>query len=98
MAVQFEWDPEKAASNQRKHQITFEDAQTVFADPHAIIVPDEWHSDTEEREIIIGHSSHDRLLFVIFTERSQLSIRIISARRATLKERRDYEHSTEHNE
>jgi len=56
MAVQFEWDPEKAAANQRKHHVTFEEAQTVFADLSAIIVPDEWHSHTEEREIIIGHS------------------------------------------
>jgi uncharacterized protein len=62
------------------------EAQTVFANPHAIIVPDEWHSDAEEREIIIGHSSRERLLFVVFNERSQFSIRIISAQRATLME------------
>ena len=91
MDVRFEWDGSKAASNAVKHGITFEEAQTVFADPTAVIVPDEWHSDVEEREIIIGHSDQQRLLFVVFVERVVRTVQIISARSATRKERLDYE-------
>jgi uncharacterized DUF497 family protein len=93
MTVQFEWDPIKAQQNIEKHQVSFEEAQTVFANPNARIIADEWHSDHEEREIIIGHSQRNRLLFVVFVERIQLIIRIISARLATKKERNDYEQS-----
>jgi uncharacterized DUF497 family protein len=90
MDLSFEWDKEKAASNQKKHQVSFEEAATVFADPLAAIFDDEVHSDEEQREIIVGHSAKNRLLLVCFTERAG-AIRIISARRATKKERRDYE-------
>ncbi len=97
MSVEFEWDPAKATYNQEKHRVTFAEAQTVFADPGAVIVPDEWHDEAEDREIIIGRSQRNRLLFVVFVERMQLVIRLISARVATKKERREYEH-TEHSE
>ena len=68
----------------------FEEAATVFADPLAAIFDDEAHSVAEQREIIIGHSAETRLLLVSFTERAG-AIRIISARRATKRERQDYE-------
>jgi uncharacterized DUF497 family protein len=90
MSLAFEWDEDKAASNQKKHGVTFEEAATVFADPLAAIFDDEAHSEEEQREIIVGHSVDDRLLLVSFTEREG-AIRIISARRATKRERRDYE-------
>jgi uncharacterized DUF497 family protein len=90
MSVEFEWDEDKAASNQKKHRVTFEEAATVFADPLAAIFDDEAHSEEEQREIIIGHSDENRLLLVSFTERAG-AVRIISARRATKKERQDYE-------
>jgi uncharacterized DUF497 family protein len=93
MSLEFEWDEDKAASNQKKHRVTFEEASTVFADPLAAIFEDEAHSEEEQREIIIGHSADDQILLVSFTERAG-AIRIISARRATKRERRDYEENT----
>jgi uncharacterized protein len=90
MSLDFEWDEDKAASNQKKHQVSFEEAATVFADPLAVIFDDEVHSEEEQREIIVGHSGVNRLLLVCFTERAG-ALRIISARRATRRERRDYE-------
>ena len=90
MSLEFEWDGDKAAANQKKHRVTFEEAATVFADPFAAIFDDDAHSEEELREIIIGHSAENRLLPVSFTERAG-AIRIISARRATKRERQDYE-------
>ncbi|MBI3409434.1 MAG: BrnT family toxin [Planctomycetes bacterium] len=90
MSLQFEWDEDRDASIQKKHKVTFEEATTVFADPLAAIFDDEVHSEDEQREIIVGHSVKNRLLLVCFTERAE-AIRIISARLATKKERRDYE-------
>ena len=90
MSLEFEWDDDKSTSNEKKHRVTFEEAATVFADPLAAIFNDEIHSEEEQREIIVGHSDQIRLLFVSFTERAGV-IRIISARQATKRERRDYE-------
>ena len=90
MDLSFEWDPDKAALNIQKHDVAFEEASSVFGDPLAYIFADELHSIDEVREIIIGHSVSNRLLLVSFTERSG-TIRIISARQATRKERKDYE-------
>jgi uncharacterized DUF497 family protein len=90
MGVEFEWDKDKASSNQKKHRVSFEEAATVFADPLAAIFDDEKHSHDEQRETIIGHSAKNRLLLVSFTERAG-AIRIISARVATKRERQDYE-------
>ena len=88
---QYVWDTEKAASNLRKHGVSFEEAQTVFSHPLAVIFFDEGHSTKDEdREIIIGFSNLDRVLLVAFTERST-DIRLISARETTPKERKDYE-------
>jgi uncharacterized DUF497 family protein len=90
MSLEFEWDEDKAAANQKKHRVTFEEATTVFNDPLAAIFDDEIHSREEQRELIVGHSLENRLLLVCFTERAG-RIRIISARRATKLERKDYE-------
>ena len=94
MALRFEWDEDKAASNLRKHGLSFDEASTVFADPLAVLFDDEEHSDDEAREIAIGHTFRQRLVLVSFTERGEDLIRIISARKATKKERRDYEEGT----
>ena len=94
MPVKFEWDGDKAASNVTKHGVTFDEASTVFGDPLAVIFDDEEHSLDEIREIIIGHSILERLLLVSFTERGEDIVRIISARKATKRERKDYEQDT----
>lgn len=90
MNLRFEWDAEKADTNLKKHGVSFEEGFTVFPDPLARIFDDEDHSVAEEREIIIGHSVKQRLLLVCFTARGA-SIRLISARKATRRERQDYE-------
>ncbi|THI90986.1 MAG: BrnT family toxin [Nitrospira sp. CG24A] len=86
----YEYDPEKAAANLRKHKVSFAEAASVFLDPLALTFSDPDHSDVEDREITIGMSSKQRVLFVSHCERSD-RIRIISARRATSKERLHYE-------
>jgi uncharacterized DUF497 family protein len=91
MKVRFEWDSRKAAANRRKHRVGFDEASTVFDDALARIFDDVEHSTDEVREIIIGTSILDRLLVVSFTEVSAEDIRIMSARLATRKERKDYE-------
>ena len=91
MGVQFEWDRRKAASNLQKHGVSFKEASTVFRDRLAAVFDDEAHSAREYREIIIGHSTSDRLMLVCFTEKSENVVRIISARLATKMERKDNE-------
>ena len=86
----FEWNAGKAITNFRKHGVSFEEAATVFADHFAITFVDEAHSQTELREIIIGHSEVGRLLLVSFTERPE-AVRLISARKVTRNERKTYE-------
>jgi uncharacterized DUF497 family protein len=90
VALRFEWDPQKAARNLAKHGVPFEEAATVFGDPLGHITSDPRHSVDEERFVLLGSSRRQRLLAVMFAERGQ-AIRIISARRATRRERRDYE-------
>ena len=94
MPLTFAWDADKAASNIAKHGVTFDEARTVFGDPLAVIFDDEEHSLDELREIIIGHSVLQRLLLVSFTERGDEVVRIISARKANKRERKDYEEGT----
>ena len=89
--MKFSWDPRKADSNLRKHGIAFDEAITIFSDPLALIFDDMVHSEEEHREIIIGFSTLRRLVLVCFVERDKDTIRIISARRATKVEIRDYE-------
>ena len=91
MPLVFEWDSGKAKSNQRKHKVSFDEACTVFDDVGATIFPDADHSNGEEREIIVGYSMLDRILLVSFMERSMGHVRIISARKATRREQKDYE-------
>jgi uncharacterized protein len=90
MGLAFEWDESKAAVNRRKHGVTFEEASTVFADPLSVTIYDPVHSDDEDRFIILGESQRRRLLVVVFTDRGD-RIRIITARVATRRERKDYE-------
>jgi uncharacterized protein len=89
--VRFEWHPDKAARNEAKHGVTFAEAASVFLDPLAAVFDDEWHSGHEPREIIIGLSDAGRLLIVSFAERPGETVRIISARPATKRERDEYE-------
>jgi uncharacterized DUF497 family protein len=91
MRFGFEWDEAKAQANIEKHGISFDEAATVFTDWGAPVDPDPLHSDKEDRLMIIGASEHQRLLTVVFTFRDGDMIRIISARRATARERRTYE-------
>ena len=91
MAVAFEWDHAKDVANQRKHKVAFNEASTVFGDPLAWFQPDEQHSQDEERLLLLGRSSANRLLAVLFTDRGADLIRVISARPATPRERRKYE-------
>jgi len=89
MSLQFEWDSKKAEANKVKHGVSFEEAITVFAGPLARIFEDPEHSETERREIIIGHSNKRNLILVTFVEDDR--VRLISARKATRTERKDYE-------
>ena len=90
--MKFEWDTGKAASNLRKHGVTFDEAGTVFLDQLALSGPDPDHSMAEPHYITFGISSLGRLLVVCHTHRPGV-IRIISARRATRAERKLYEES-----
>jgi len=93
MVPEFEWDAQKAAENLKNHWVAFDEALTVFADPLANIFDNPDHSGDERRELIIGHSAEQRLLVVSFTDRGRRT-RIISARQATARERRDYEQNS----
>ena len=88
--MEFEWDPEKADGNRRKHGVEFVEATTVFADPLSITVPDPDHSEMENRLIIVGYSNRFRPLIVSHADRGG-RVRIISARQLTSTERKDYE-------
>ena len=90
MALNFAWSSEKAARNLARHGVSFEEAETVFGDPQGRIVTDPRHSEEEERYVLLGLSHRQRMLAVMFTERDE-QVRIISARQATRRERRDYE-------
>ena len=85
--MRFEWEPSKASTNLRKHQVSFEEAKSVFFDDFAVQFFDEEHSSDEERFIMLGMSSGARLLVVCHCERGVGDvIRIISARKATRSE------------
>ena len=88
--MKFTWDPEKAEQNVFAHDVSFQEATTVFGDPLAGTVPDPDHSAGEERFVTVGYSSAGQLLVVCHTEQGD-TIRIFSARRATSHERKDYE-------
>ena len=86
----FEWDPQKAKSNLKKHGVSFEEASTAFQDTLSLTIDDPLHSIDEVRVVLIGMSNKNRLLVVVHAERGD-NIRIISARKATKKERKNYE-------
>jgi uncharacterized DUF497 family protein len=93
--IVFEWDEDKNKLNQKLHGIAFEDAKFVFNDPCKVILPDLYHSEEEERWLAIGIVK--RVIFVVFTERSENVIRIISARTGTKAEEglyNDYNNKT----
>ncbi|MEJ2745844.1 MAG: BrnT family toxin [bacterium] len=95
MFYNFEWDPEKARANKRKHKVSFESASTVFRDPSALSVFDPEHSESEERWLTLGISATGTLLIVNHTyaqfDDSTVRIRIISSRKATKRETKQYE-------
>ncbi|MFH2093212.1 MAG: BrnT family toxin [Pseudomonadota bacterium] len=86
----FEWDPKKAISNLKKHGVSFEEASTAFKDPLSLTIEDPLHSDDENRLVLIGVAYNNKTLVVVHAERKNC-IRIISARKATKKERECYE-------
>jgi hypothetical protein len=89
--ITFAWDEKKNRANQKKHKVSFEEAQSVFFDEDAIEYFDPEHSDSEDRFIMLGLSAHMRVLVVCHCHRESNSvIRIISARKATQKERSNY--------
>jgi hypothetical protein len=96
VSYEFEWDPAKADENLRKHGVGFEEAVTVFADSLALNMPDPSHSaeEEEERYLVLGSSKRARLLVVAYAERNTRT-RIMSARKATRRERHDYEEGQE---
>ncbi len=95
MNLIFDWDENKARLNLKNHEVSFEEAKTVFNDPLLVTFSDDEHSDYEERLISIGVSSNSRLLLVVHTEQERdvdtILIRIISCRKATKHERKTYE-------
>jgi uncharacterized protein len=90
--VNFSWDTKKDKANMKKHGVSFDEASSVFYDPFSKLSHDPDHSDQEDRFILIGHSHRNNLLFVIHIYReSEETVRIVSARKATKKEKSDFE-------
>lgn len=89
--MEFEWNAEKAAANLAKHGVSFEEGATVFGDPLARTIEDPDHSDEEVRLVTVGLSDQEHLLVITHTDRGPDRNRIINARRATPRERKDYE-------
>lgn len=90
--IRFTWDRRKAIANLQKHGVSFEEAKTVFYDDNARLMPDPEHSEVEERFVLLGISTHLRLLMICHCYRAKDSvIRIISARKATSRERKSYQ-------
>ena len=88
--MRFEWDGSKAAANRKKHRVSFDEAVTVFYDPLAATFDDPDHSLDERRLVTVGYSAQARLLVVCQVERGG-GVRLISARRATPRERKRHE-------
>ncbi|MCK4842575.1 MAG: BrnT family toxin [Methylococcales bacterium] len=89
--IEFEWDTTKAVSNRKKHGVSFEEAKSVFYDEFAIQFFDDENSEVEDRFLILGHSNQSRILLICHCEQDSGNvIRIISARKATAKERQLY--------
>lgn len=89
--MRFEWDPHKADLNAKKHRVTFEEAQTAFFDEDGLLIADPDHSEDEERFILLGATAAAKLVVICHCCRGEDdAIRLISARRATRKERATY--------
>ena len=88
--MKFEWDENKNQINIRKHGIDFRDAAYVFSDPFALSIPDDEHSDLEERWLLLGRNLNESVLLVVHVFRTDDVIRIISARKATANEKATY--------
>jgi len=88
--LRFEWDPNKAKQNLKIHGVSFDEASTSFRDALSLAIYDPLHSEEEDRFVLIGNSHKDHLLVVVHTERGD-NIRLISARKASKKERKQYE-------
>lgn len=86
----FEWDDAKAEANKKKHGVSFAEAATVFSDPNAIELLDNESADKEERWVLVGLSAKSRVLLLVYAEREDDHIRIISARRADKDETDQY--------
>ncbi len=86
----YEWNTAKAKANIQKHDVSFDEAATIFLDPLALTFPDPYYSGPEEREITIGYTAGHQVVFVSHCQRGD-RVRIISARKATRRERRQYE-------
>ena len=89
--MHFVWDERKSESNKQKHGVSFDEAMSCFYDPLHVLINDPDHSSDEDRMILIGLSSKTRVLVVVHVEKSENEIRLISARKATKKERKQYE-------
>ncbi|WLE96582.1 MAG: BrnT family toxin [Candidatus Electrothrix sp. GW3-4] len=94
MIYNFEWNPNKAKKNIRKHKVSFEEASTVFRDPAALTIFDPDHSETEDRWLTVGISRAGKVLLVCHTYKQvdveTAIIRIFSSRKATASEKREY--------
>lgn len=89
--LRFEWDPGKHTINVKKHGVSFDEAVSVFSDENALLIDDPDHSIEEERFILLGMSSHFRMLIVVHCYREHDNVvRIISSRKATTREQRQY--------
>lgn len=95
MNLNFEWDPEKARMNHKKHKVSFEVASTIFLDPNALTIFDDTHSEFEDRWITMGISRNGSILIVVHTYQEETDnnaiVRIISVRKATKKEIKQYQ-------
>ena len=91
MELFFDWDPQKAVLNEKKHGVSFNEAATVFSDRQLLIMSDPKHSEDEERFLAIGISRRQQLLLVVARDLSDNRLRLISARKATAMERKSYE-------
>jgi hypothetical protein len=92
--LSFEWDKNKARKNLKNHDVSFDEASTIFSDTLSLAIYDPLHSESEDRFILIGNSHSNRLLVVVHTERGD-KVRIISARQANKQERKKYEENAE---
>ena len=93
----FEWDPKKAKENLETHGVSFDEASTAFRDTLSLAIYDPLHSEQEDRFVLIGSSHRNRLLVIVHTERGD-NIRLISARKASKKERKQYEENAKRSE